>query len=214
MPGSGSARAVVEAGHASLELAAKLDEARAVARAPDRGTRRRMSASCAGKVRAVAAERRSGRADLAAPSAPGSRGRTGLAPAQHSYRREGERVDVGGLGHAIALGLLGRHVGERPDHLAGGGQASAPGERGDPEVHELGATPGAGVDPHDHVLRLDVAVDHAARVGVGQGVADVGPELRYVAVARDRRIRRSSARVAPSTSSLTRRARPSSDPSS
>ena len=79
-------------------------------------------------------------------------------PALVEHQRE--RVDVGGLGHALALGLLGRHVGERADHVAGAGERVADGEVRDAEVGELGeAGARGGLGEHDHVLRLHVAVD-------------------------------------------------------
>ena len=179
VPRSGTARASSRPGRpARARGEARSSEGRA--RAPDRGTRRRMT-ELAGKVGAVARERGSGPPISRAVCAGVSR-RHGVGARPALVQAEGERVDVGGLAHALAFGLLGRHVGERPDHLAGGGQRVAAVERGDPEVHQLGAAPGAGVDLHDHVLRLHVTVDHAAGVGVGQRIADVRPEPRYLPI--------------------------------
>ena len=121
---------------------------------------------------------------------------------------EGERVDVGLGARLEALGLLRGHVGERADHVAGLGQARRVGDQGDAEVHQLG--PRLPVDDLD-VLRLDVAVDDAARVGVVERFAEVGADLADLAVGEDvlggRR-----ASVSPSTSSETSSALPSSSP--
>ena len=69
-----------------------------------------------------------------------------------------------------------------PTTSPGGGQRRRAGDPGDPEVHQLGAAPGAAVVADDHVLGLDVAVDDAAGVGVGERVAEVGADLGDVAV--------------------------------
>ncbi len=87
---------------------------------------------------------------------------------------ERERVEVGGGAHLVALALLGRHIGERAEHVSGAGQGVVPSEPGAPEVRELrhGRRPTARggvldrVVRHEHVLGLDVAVDHALRMRV------------------------------------------------
>ena len=57
---------------------------------------------------------------------------------------------------------------------------------GHAEVGELGEPrPRGGVGHDHHVLRLDVAVDHPARVGVLERVAERDADARHVAV-RDR----------------------------
>ncbi len=94
-------------------------------------------------------------------------------------QRQGERVDVGLGARLEALGLLGGHVGERADHVAGRRQPGRVGDQGDAEVHQLGAR--LAVDDLD-VLRLDVAVDDAARVGVVERLAEVGADLADLAV--------------------------------
>ena len=59
---------------------------------------------------------------------------------------EPERVDVGGGARALAGGLLGRHVGERADDLAGRGQGRGVVEPGDAEVGEQCPLGGAALD--------------------------------------------------------------------
>ncbi len=132
----------------------------------------------AGQVRPQAAQRPGAGADR-----PRGRGRAGapvrVLAAPALVEDEGERVDVGLGAGLAALGLLGRHVGEGADNVAGGGQRGTVGEAGDPEVHQLGARFALG---HLHVLGLDVAVDDAARVGVVERLAEVGPDLADLAV--------------------------------
>ena len=95
--------------------------------------------------------------------------------------RQGERVDIGLRAGVAALGLLGGHVGEGADDVAGRGQRGAVGEPGDAEVHQLGARLALVGDLH--VLGLDVAVDDAARVGVVERLAEIGADLADLAVA-------------------------------
>ena len=70
--------------------------------------------------------------------AAGLRGARRVAPGPRLVEGQRERVDVAGGGHPPALGLLGRHVGQRAHHVAGGGQVLAAGQVGDAEVGELG----------------------------------------------------------------------------
>ena len=70
-----------------------------------------------GKVRASQPQRGEGLADLARRLRRGA-ARDGVLPSPRLIEGEGERVDVGLGTGVVALGLLGRHVGERPDHLA------------------------------------------------------------------------------------------------
>ena len=168
VPGSGTGqRASFEPRQAPLQLAAKLVERRA--RRSGSGSRQASThaASSVGEVRALgraaaAAARRS-----RARSRPASRGGTGCrrpstrtASAPASRRRPRPAT--------LALGLLGRHVGERADHVAGRGQGGA--RRRATRPRSPSASPGARRRPRrdDHVLRLDVAVDDAARRGRGR----------------------------------------------
>ena len=103
------------------------------------------------------------------------------APALVEHQRQ--RVDVGLGAGGAALGLLRGHVGEGADDVARRGQRSAVGEVGDAEVHQLRPRlPFALALGHLHVLRLDVAVDDAARVGVVERLAEVGADLADLAV--------------------------------
>ena len=78
-----------------------------------------------------------------------------------------DRIDVGALVHHGTGDLFGRHVVQRPDHLAGVGQARLPGV-GDAEVEDLHRA--GGVFDHD-VRRLDVTMDDARLVGAAQRIA-------------------------------------------
>jgi hypothetical protein len=101
-----------------------------------------------------------------------------------------ERVDVAALVDVLAAGLLGRHVAgraqDRADHCqAGRGVAIRPGRevfrRG--QVERLGQAPvddhGLAVLAHHDVGRLEIAVQDALAVGVGDGL-DHGDGARQV----------------------------------
>ena len=107
----------------------------------------------------------------------------------------------------LARGLLGRHVGERADDVAGARERLVAGEVGDAEVGELGdAARPSGRVGDEHVLRLDVAVHDAALVRVLERVAEREP---------DRAARRGRS-AAPSALELVERAarRPARTPGS
>ena len=162
------------------------------------------------EVRAVPAKRGRRLADLpcgVSGRCPGD----GVRAGPQLIQSQRERIGVGRLLRRVTLGLLRRHVGERPHHLAGGSQGRRSRHRGDPEVHQLGPAADAVVSADDHVLGLDVAMHHPAVVRVAQRLADVRAELRGLAIA-EALAPASSASVAPSTSSLTSSARSPSDP--
>jgi hypothetical protein len=98
----------------------------------------------------------------------------------------GPRVDPS----ADPAGLLGRHVGQGADQPIGRGERRrlVGEERRDRQVGQLHLA-GARVD--DDVLRLDVLVDHAARVDLGERVADLEGDREE---ARDAELRREGAR--------------------
>ena len=103
-----------------------------------------------------------------------------------------------------AGGLLGRHVGERADHVAGACERVLPAQVRNAEVRQLrGPASRAGRVGHDHVLRLDVAVDHAPLVGVGERVGQRQP-IRSTSRSDSSPAASSCASVRPSTSSDTR----------
>ena len=112
--------------------------------------------------------------------------------------RERERVDVAGGRHAGALGLLGRHVGQRADHVARARERVAGGHVRHPEVGQLRESSArGGLREHHHVLGLDVAVDHPARVRVLEGLAERGSDARDVAVRNRARMHQLGKRSAP-----------------
>ena len=93
-----------------------------------------------------------------------------------------QRVDVG-AGVALAAEPLGRHVAERAQDVAGLGQAVVlrlgQAEVGDPDDARV---------VEQQVRRLDVAVDDAAGVGVGQPLRRLAADLRHAP--EERRARR------------------------
>ncbi len=137
-------------------------------------------AELAGQVGTEAAQRARSAADRARRRG-GRRAAIRVLAAPALVQGQSERVDVGLGAGGLALGLLGGHVGEGADDVAGRGQGGAVGEAGDAEVHQLGAEFPLGGD--EDVLRLDVAVDDAARVGVVERLAEVGADLADLAVA-------------------------------
>ena len=91
-----------------------------------------------------------------------------------------ERVDVGGRGHRLAANLLGAGVFRRHQLQAGRGRRERLARElgiqqlGDAEVQQLGRA----IGDHEHVGRLDVAVDDQVLVRVLDGGADVTKELQ------------------------------------
>ena len=70
-----------------------------------------------------------------------------------------------------------------PDHVAGARQWVAARHVSHPEIGEFGEPgPCRRLGEHHHVLGLDVAVDHPARVRVLQGLAECDPDASDVAV--------------------------------
>ena len=139
-------------------------------------------AQLAGQVRARLRERREPGAD--APRGGGRRaGADRVRPRERLVEDEPERVEVGAPVDRLPRGLLGRHVGERADDVARPRQRVLAGELGDAEVGQLRrAAARARHVGDDHVLRLDVAVDDAALVGVGERVGERQPDPQDVAV--------------------------------
>ena len=138
-------------------------------------------ADVGGQVAARAAQRRD-----ALPDARHGLGSAGAPDRVDAAERlvddEAERVGVGGRRHPLAPRLLGRHVRERPDHVAGPRDGVVVAEAGDPEVRELRRrTVPRGVGADD-VRRLHVAVHDPACVRVGEGVAQRGADAQHVAV--------------------------------
>ena len=87
-------------------------------------------------------------------------------------RQARQRVDVGGGPDAHALQQLGRHVVDRPEHLAGDGEGEA---RGVAREAEVGEVHGRARIEQD-VGRLDVAVDHVGGMGRVERVGHRGED--------------------------------------
>ena len=120
----------------------------------------------------------------------GRRGADGVDAAERLVDDERQRVQVGLDPHRAALALLGRHVGERAEHIAGAGERLLADQRGAAEVCELGRREQRlrqlrsvlrGVR-HEHVLRLDVAVDDPARVGMRERGGERSADLQDLLV--------------------------------
>jgi hypothetical protein len=92
------------------------------------------------------------------------------AAAEQEVAHAAERVEVRAAVERAALHLLRAHVVGGPHHVPFGGEARRALGARDPEVGDERAV-GAALD-HD-VLRLHVAVDHAARMGVGERPRDL-----------------------------------------
>ena len=134
------------------------------------------------EIPAPARERLNAPAD--APCGGGGSGAAhGVDPAEGLVQDEGERVEVGLLAHLAPLGLLGGHVGERPEDVAGAREDVLAGEAGATEVGQLGGRVVLlGRARDEHVLGLDVAVYDAAAVGVGEGAGERDPDLEHLLV--------------------------------
>ena len=135
-----------------------------------------------GQIGAAAPERVDGTADPA-----GRLGRVGAAdgvdPGQRLVQDEGQRVEVRRLCGGLAFGLLGGHVGERPEDVAGAGEDVLAHQARAAEVGQLRGLGGLlAAVRYQHVLGLDVAVDDATGVGVGECAAEGDADLEHLAV--------------------------------
>ena len=86
----------------------------------------------------------------------------------------------------MTLDLLGGHVGDGAEHVTGTGDAFLAGEQRASEVGQLGhaGRPRRGVrERHEHVVGLQVAVDHPTLVGVQEGVGERNADLQDLLVA-------------------------------
>ena len=90
------------------------------------------------------------------------------------------RVHVGRRGRVLAVQDLGGEVARRTEEPAGVGEPGVVGDAGQPEVDQ-----DRGPALHQHVGRLDVAVEHADRVHAGHALGEPAGEPAEV-VAQDR----------------------------
>ena len=95
------------------------------------------------------------------------------SPRQHFVEHDARGVDVRARVRAVAPRLLGRHVVHRAERLLRE-RVGGVGEAGDAEVSDLDAA----VAKHHDVLRLDVAVDDAARMRVRERLHDLRDEVQ------------------------------------
>ena len=91
------------------------------------------------------------------------------APGQQLVQHDAHRVAVAGGGDVLAAGLLGRQVLGGADDRPDLGHAGIVAGAGDSEVRDLQVT----VLGDEHVLGLDVAVDHVAPVRCGERRQDL-----------------------------------------
>ena len=106
--------------------------------------------------------------------------REGGPAGQQLVQADAERVDVGPVVHQAVPGegLLGAHVPQRPQQVAGQRQAAVRGGAGQPEIGH----PEVAVSIDHQVGRLDVPVDDPDRVGVLQRLRRLHPQPRHTAV--------------------------------
>ena len=143
--------------------------------------------------------------------------REGPLPGGHLVHDRAEGELVGLRDGRLSGRLLGRHVADGPEDDAEGRRRPDAGvvtvrgllRRGlevpihaqlrEPEVEDLGE-PVAG---HHDVLGLEIAVDDARAMGLGEALGDLRGQVDRPASARSGRGRSSSCRVRPSTNSIT-----------
>ena len=135
-----------------------------------------------------------------------------LAQRERLVEDDAEREDVRARVELVALDLLGRHVGRRPDHLARRRELRVSREElADPEVRDLGRQRRRQED----VRGLDVAVEHAALVRVRERLGDLGDDADAVPDRETRRDRRGAARSCrPARAPSRGRDTPASSPTS
>ena len=97
----------------------------------------------------------------------------GQATGDHLVEHHAGRVDVAAGVDVAAPGLLGGDIVDGAQGLLGQGGLGGGGEPGDAEVGHLQAA----VPQHHDVVGLDVPVDDAPAVGVGEGLHDLGDEV-------------------------------------
>ena len=98
-------------------------------------------------------------------------------PGQQGVHQRPQAVEVGPPVDRPALGLLRGHVFGGAQHAARAGQPRVPEEPRNAEVGQLHVVLGR----HQQIAGLDVAVDHAAVVGVAQCAAGLDADPRHLA---------------------------------
>ena len=93
-------------------------------------------------------------------------------PGQHLVEHDADRPDIGARVRGLPAHLLRRHVGRRAEGRVLRRQLQRIDERRQAEVEDAHAVLG-----QDHVARLDVAVDDALRVRLGEPVGDLRRDL-------------------------------------
>ncbi len=122
-----------------------------------------------------------------APDPAGGRRGRGAAhrvdAAERLVEDQRQRVEIGLLADRLPLGLLGRHVGEGAEHVAGTCQGVLADQAGAAEIGELGRLAAlADTVGYEHVLGLDVAVDHTPGVGMGESARERQADLEHLLV--------------------------------
>mmetsp|Transcript_33438 Transcript_33438/g.54237 ORF Transcript_33438/g.54237 Transcript_33438/m.54237 type:complete len:285 (-) Transcript_33438:93-947(-) len=97
--------------------------------------------------------------------------------AEQLVEQHAQRIEVAAPVNGQAGQLFGRHEGRRAQHEAGA-RAAAVAQAGDAEVHQLEAAVDA---VQHHVGGLDVAVDHALAVRIGQRAGQAYADLHHLA---------------------------------
>ena len=135
----------------------------------------------------------------------------GEPPGEHLVADDAERVEIAAaVDLAVARRLLGRHVGRRADRDAGGGEPRVRALLDRARDAEVGHHRAAVILVEQDVVGLDVAVDHAARMRVGERVRDLGAGSRRVSAIGMRPSSCSRfASVGPSTHAMTKKTSPS-----
>jgi hypothetical protein len=96
----------------------------------------------------------------------------GVHPGDRAEEQHADRVEVGAVIHIDPFDLLGRHAVRAAEDQAGAGDALVVlGELHKPEIDDLDRLLAALVGADEQVAGLEVAVDHAALVGVAEGRA-------------------------------------------
>ena len=107
----------------------------------------------------------------------------GIDPGEGLVENQGQRIEIRRDTGLAARRLLGRHVGQRPDHVAGHGQRVAADHASHAEVGQLGDLGRSGRPLGDeHVGGLDVTMDDSLVVGVCKRIAEGDPDLDDVPI--------------------------------